>query len=139
MIGYSSYLNHCIRKAITKIVRVGIEVLNMGKIEKIMYPCRYWKHVGKYSKNDGDMYSNYSDYEEDIKPEIKNKYWDKEVNGIFFFFYNLNFHTPPNKRGIKDNSRYFFLFLSENICWYPSFEPSRRDGSNERPQNIFEI
>ena len=29
------------------------------------------------------------------------------------------------------------LFLNENICCDPSLEPSRRDGSNDRPQNMF--
>ena len=33
--------------------------------------------------------------------------------------------------------RFFFLFLTENICCDPSLEPSRRDGSNDVSQNMF--
>ena len=37
---------------------------------------------------------------------------------------------------IEDNSKISFLFL-KNICCDPSLEPSRRDGSNDRSQNMF--
>ena len=32
---------------------------------------------------------------------------------------------------------YFFLFLIETICYDPSSEPSRRDGSDEGSQRMF--
>ena len=37
---------------------------------------------------------------------------------------------------IEHNSKIFFLFLNENICCDPSLKPSRRDGSNDGPQNM---
>ena len=42
----------------------------------------------------------------------------------------------PDKRGIEENSKIIFLFLSENICCDPSLEPSRTEGSNDRSQKI---
>ena len=56
----------------------------MGKIEKIMHSCRYWKNVTKTSKKYGDAYVHYSDHE-DLKPDVKNKIWDKDFNGISIF------------------------------------------------------
>ena len=35
---------------------------------------------------------------------------------------------------LKIIQRYFFLFLNKNICYDPSLEPSRRDGSNDGSQ-----
>ena len=39
--------------------------------------------------------------------------------------------------GIEDNSKIFFLFLNENICFDPSLEPSRQDGSNDGSKICF--
>ena len=44
--------------------------------------------------------------------------------------------VPQIRRGNGNNSGYFFLFLNKNICCDPSLEPSRRDGSNGRPQHM---
>ena len=43
------------------------------------------------------------------------------------------------RKGFEVNSKIFFLFLNENIFCDPSFEPSRRDGSNDGSQNMFQI
>ena len=43
-----------------------------------------------------------------------------------------------DKRGaLKIIQTYFFLLLNENIHCEPSLEPSRRDGSNEGLQRMF--
>ena len=36
----------------------------------------------------------------------------------------------PDKRGIEDSSKIIFL-INKNVCYGPSFEPSRRDSSND--------
>ena len=36
----------------------------------------------------------------------------------------------PDKRGIEDNSKIIFL-INKNVCYGPSFEPCRRDSSND--------
>ena len=61
----------------------------MGKIEKIMHSCRYWKNVAKSTRKNGECFSHYyddhSDQEVDLKPDFKNKFCDKNYNGKHFF------------------------------------------------------
>ena len=39
-------------------------------------------------------------------------------------------------RGIEDNLKVIFLFLSENKCCDPSLEPSRQDSYNDGSQPV---
>ena len=59
----------------------------MGKIERIMYPCRYWKNNADGARNKQDVYSDYSEYEQDIKPDIRNKFWQNEEDGMFLILH----------------------------------------------------
>ena len=58
----------------------------MGKVEKIMYPCRYWRNTVEGDRRKQEVYTEYSEYDQDVKPDIRNKDWHSGVDhGTFVF------------------------------------------------------
>ena len=61
----------------------------MGKVEEIMYPCRYWRNSVEGDKRKQGVYSEYSEYDQDVKPDIGNKDWQTGGNnGMCFYLSN---------------------------------------------------
>ena len=47
--------------------------------------------------------------------------------------------SAPDKEGNRDNLGIISIFIHTNVSYDPSFEPSRRDSSNERSQHMFSL
>ena len=45
-------------------------------------------------------------------------------------------NRAPDKGGTVDNSKIIFLLFKLNICYDPSLEPSKPDGSNDGSQRV---
>ena len=45
----------------------------------------------------------------------------------------------PDKKVIEDTSEIFFIPQIKSTCCDPSLEPSRRDGSSDGSQNMFQM
>ena len=101
------------------------EMINARKKSQTTRTCSYYKH--------NSPLPNYYPNKQDA-PAMNASQQHRPRPSLYFPLYSGS--RVINTRGYRIIQNYFFLFLNENICCYPSLEPSQRDGSHDWSQNM---